>query len=126
MNQQSPLYVQMPDAQITEEDRVSGMQWLIVITVLVTIGTMIGLFVVHNEHVWHGDQAASAEFMACVNAEFDESITTGTPYDTEHCKPQMPWYAAHPVWYALIVGAAVFVIGRLVIFMGRMERSRGY
>src|SRR5690348_7056041 len=126
MSQQSPLFVRMSDAQITDEDQVSGMQWLVVITVFVTIGAMIGLFVIHNDHVWHGDRAATPEFMACANAEFDESITTGTPYDVEHCKPQMPWYAAHPVWYALIVGAVVFGVGRIGVFMVRMERSRGY
>jgi hypothetical protein len=126
MNQQSPLYVRMPDAQMTDEDRVSGAQWLVVVTVLVTIGTFIALYAVHDKHAFHGDRAGTPEFAQCLSDQMDEFVRTGIPQDSDACKPVMPWYAAHPFWYALIVGAAVFVVGRVALFMVRMERARGY
>lgn len=123
---QEPLYVRQEDARPIEEEPTSHLQWLVVITVLVTLASWIALMVVHEEHAYHGDQAMTPEFAQCMSDQMDEFVRTGVPTDGDACKPVMPWYAAHPFGYALIVGAVVLVVGRLAIFMRRMEAGRGY
>ena len=119
-----PMDLRMPKTE--HADEVSHMQWLIVITVLTTLVALIALLVIHGEHEYHGDRAMTPEFQACFNAEMNDAINEGRPSNLDKCKPVMPWYAEHPIGYAAIVGAAVFVIGRIGLFMYRMEQSRGY
>ena len=71
---------------------------------------------IHDDHTFQGDRAASPEFTKCVSDALDKAVTTGE-YDTEHCKPKVPWYAAHPFWYALGLAVAVFVVGGVGILL---------
>jgi hypothetical protein len=114
--------------RIEEEDSwrdLSGLAWLGIVVAVTTLAVFLALNQIHAQHAWHGDRAATKAFLDCSNAAFDKAITTGVDYDADACKPVMPWYAAHPGWYALAVGAVVAMLGRVALFMARMERSRG-
>jgi len=127
MMQQPPIDLRMPATE--RADTMSGFTataFLIVVALMVAVAFGIGLSVVHEDHAYHGDRAMTTEYKACWDAELNDAIMTGRVADFDQCKPVMPWYAEHPIGYAAIVGLAVFVIGRLGIFMYRMERSRGY
>ena len=102
---------------MTQETRRAGILGWLAISV---IGTFLLSFLIldsiHDDRTFQGDRAASPEFAKCVSDALDRAVVTGD-YDTEDCKPDMPWYAAHPFWYALGLAAAVFVIGGVGILL---------
>lgn len=124
--QPPPLDLTTPDTVRSESGRNrDDVGLLVIVTILVTLAAFIVLSLVNNAHAYHGDRAATPEFMACSQAAFDDAMATGTVYDADACKPVMPWYAAHPGWYALAIGGAVLIVGRLYLFMRRMEETHG-
>lgn len=116
--------LQMPNLGPREHDSMTGIVWLIAITISVTLVTWIALMVIHGDH--DPNAAASPSERACFNQELQKSVDSivdgGPTGDTSRCFDRPPAYAAHPFWYALVVGLAVFVIGRIALFMVRMER----
>ena len=122
-----PMDLRMPKTESRDSVRgVPAAAVLFAATLTVFLAVWIFLMVAHEEHAYHGDRAMTPEFEQCLNDQMDEFVRTGVPQDSDDCKPVMPTYAAHPFWYALIAGVAVLVIGRIGMFMYRMERSRGY
>lgn len=121
-----PLDMTRPDPAQSDSLRdVPDTAWLVIVTLVVTTAAFLALTMIHGEHEYHGDRAATPEFMACLNAEFDAAIAERRPSETDHCKPVMPWYAAHPGWYALAIGGAVLIVGRGYLFMRRLEAGNG-
>ncbi len=107
------------------DDGATGMLYLIVATVIVTLASFLVLNMIHGDHAYHGDRALTPEMADCLSDQMDEFVRTGVPTDSNDCKPVMPWYAAHPIWYGIAIGAVVLVIGRGYLFMRRMEANNG-
>jgi hypothetical protein len=87
----------------------------------VFLASFLVLAFINEDNDYDGDRAPTQEQAACLNAEFERAITTGEDYDPDACKPEMPWYAAHPLAYATGIGVIVLVVGRLYLFMRRLE-----
>lgn len=125
-----PVNLHMP---VTDErdgmSHVPGVAALVMITLMVTVGAWIALMTIREDHTM-GDKPMTAAQQQCFDEELQkqiDSIGTNLPGgDTSRCTTVVPAYAAHPFWYALIIGATVFVVGRVGVFMVRMERTRGY
>lgn len=119
-----PLDLTSPDTSQSDSLRdVPETAWLVIVTIVVTLASFVVLNMIHEDHAYRGDRAATPEFAACLSDQMDEFIRTGVPTDGDACKPVMPWYAAHPVWYALGIGATVLVVGRAYLFMRRVEMT---
>jgi hypothetical protein len=104
-----------------QDTRMPDIGWLIVAVVVSTLAAFITLGVIHEDRDYDGDRAMTQEFADCTNAELDRAIRTGDDYDADVCKPTVPWYAAHPFWYALAIGGVVFVVGGMVVLLHRTQ-----
>jgi len=119
-----PLDLSTPKTAKSDSLRdVPAIAWLVMVTIAVTVIAAIALTMVHDAHTL-GPNDASAEHAACLSDALDRSLVTGEPVG-DQCDPVMPWYGAHPIWYALAIGGAVLVVGRLYLFMRRMEMTHG-
>jgi hypothetical protein len=114
-----PRDLTMPRADERDGGRdVGGTAWCVIVAAVVALVAFFVLARINEAHAFHGDRAPTDAYLACLRA-------AATPEAVASCRPQMPWYAAHPAWYAIAIGLAVFVVARLVVFMARMERARG-
>jgi hypothetical protein len=102
------------------EPKMPDIGWLAIAVAVAFLVSFLVLEKIHEDHVYHGDRWASPKQIECMTDEFDRAAQTGE-YDADACKPDMPWYAAHPLWYALAIGGAVLIGGRLYMFMRRTE-----
>jgi hypothetical protein len=116
MNQeQGPLFRQYP---ADPDPKMQDIGWLVLVVVLVTIGTLIGLGAIRSDVQADRDQLDSAE-ATCMTDAFGDPDK-----NPDDCLSKVPWYAEHPFWYSAIVGAVVLVVGRIYIFMRRAEMRR--
>jgi hypothetical protein len=90
---------------------------LILLAVFVTLGTFLLLNAMQN----HAESRAQDRWADCVLSK------TSIQSAADPCVKvvDVPWYATHPAAAAIGLGIAVLVLGRVALFMARMERSRG-
>lgn len=122
-----PLDLRMPRTESAPAGTpgIPPMLAVAIVAGVVLLVVWIALMVIHDRHAWNPDAAMTPAQVECFKAEMHDALLEGRDFDYAHCKPVMPAYAAYPFWYALLVGVAVLVIGRLIIFMHRVE-SRGH